>query len=321
MTTAKKHNDSVDFIKFIATLLVVNSHMSISYTKYKFLATGGGIGDSLFFFISGFTLFLGSRLNFVDWYKRRITRIYPAILAAGIIAALFFGCNDNFMYVLAAKRYWFIQCIFICYLFLYPVKMYCKSPKKIFVLSALTVLIIYFLFFDYNNKGFFWGGGYFRWFFYFLIMLQGAIFGMEGRDDYKWWHPIMLFACIASWYGIMYLLGNSQWQIISAIPMLGITYSLYMIGNVPLIKKLYSNRIIGNIIYIVGGLCLECYLIQKFIISDVWNHIFPLNIPLMIFDILVISYIIHILAQVIRQIFGSESFNWKTILLYKKGVN
>lgn len=42
MATTKKHNDSVDFIKFFATLLVVNSHMSISYAKYKFLATGGG---------------------------------------------------------------------------------------------------------------------------------------------------------------------------------------------------------------------------------------------------------------------------------------
>lgn len=43
MATSKKHNDSVDLIKFFATLLVVNSHMSISYAKYKFLATGGGL--------------------------------------------------------------------------------------------------------------------------------------------------------------------------------------------------------------------------------------------------------------------------------------
>ena len=49
---------AIDILKFFAVFLVMNSHMEICYPKFQFLATGGAIGDALFFFASGFTLFL-----------------------------------------------------------------------------------------------------------------------------------------------------------------------------------------------------------------------------------------------------------------------
>lgn len=57
----KKRDNAADFVKVIATLLVLNSHMGICYGSYSSLATGGAIGDALFFFISGVTLFLGGK--------------------------------------------------------------------------------------------------------------------------------------------------------------------------------------------------------------------------------------------------------------------
>ena len=68
---------SIDILKFIAVFLIINSHMDALYPKYKMLATGGAIGDVLFLFASGYTLFLSNRkLRFDNWYKRRINRIY-----------------------------------------------------------------------------------------------------------------------------------------------------------------------------------------------------------------------------------------------------
>ena len=55
--------------------------MELLYGKYNALATGGAIGDVLFFFCSGFTLFLGKMGRFDNWYKRRINRIYPTVFA------------------------------------------------------------------------------------------------------------------------------------------------------------------------------------------------------------------------------------------------
>lgn len=50
----------IDLLKVLAVFLVMNSHMRICYPKYSALATGGAIGDALFFFASGYTLLLSS---------------------------------------------------------------------------------------------------------------------------------------------------------------------------------------------------------------------------------------------------------------------
>ena len=65
--------------------------MELLYGKYNALATGGAIGDVLFFFCSGFTLFLGKMERFDNWYKRRINRIYPTVFAWAIMGAFIFG--------------------------------------------------------------------------------------------------------------------------------------------------------------------------------------------------------------------------------------
>ena len=54
----RERNLNIELLKFLAVVLVANSHMGLLYGKYSFLATGGAIGDALFFFVSGFTLFL-----------------------------------------------------------------------------------------------------------------------------------------------------------------------------------------------------------------------------------------------------------------------
>lgn len=84
----KEKNLSIELLKFFAVMLVFNSHMDALYGKYSFLATGGAIGDTLFFFASGFTIFLGRLGRFDNWYKRRIKRIYPSLIAWAILLSL-----------------------------------------------------------------------------------------------------------------------------------------------------------------------------------------------------------------------------------------
>ena len=59
MEMTKKRDASMDIMKCLAVLLVMNSHMDLLYGKYSALATGGAIGDVLFFFASGYTILLG----------------------------------------------------------------------------------------------------------------------------------------------------------------------------------------------------------------------------------------------------------------------
>lgn len=77
----KKRDISIDIVKFIAVFLIINSHADIMYVKYSQLATGGAIGDALFLFCSGYTLFWSGIKRFDNWYKRHINRIYPSVIA------------------------------------------------------------------------------------------------------------------------------------------------------------------------------------------------------------------------------------------------
>lgn len=47
----KQRDISIDILKFFAVLLITNSHMEPLYGEYSQLATGGAIGDVLFFFV------------------------------------------------------------------------------------------------------------------------------------------------------------------------------------------------------------------------------------------------------------------------------
>lgn len=87
----KKRDVSIDIVKFFAVLLITNSHMDIMYTKMSILATGGAIGDCLFFFASGFTILMGHETNFGNYYKRRIKRIYPTVLSWSLIYSIVWG--------------------------------------------------------------------------------------------------------------------------------------------------------------------------------------------------------------------------------------
>lgn len=50
MYKAPPRDISIDILKCIAAIMITNSHMDILYGDYSYLATGGAIGDALFFF-------------------------------------------------------------------------------------------------------------------------------------------------------------------------------------------------------------------------------------------------------------------------------
>ena len=88
MGVNKVRDISIDILKFFAVFLIINSHADICYPKYSMLATGGAIGDCLFLFASGYTLFWKQPTRFDNWYKRRINRIYPSAIMCALVGAL-----------------------------------------------------------------------------------------------------------------------------------------------------------------------------------------------------------------------------------------
>ena len=56
----KKRNDTIDILKFLAVVLILNSHFDGIYIPpFNKVATGGTIGDALFFFVQDSQCSLG----------------------------------------------------------------------------------------------------------------------------------------------------------------------------------------------------------------------------------------------------------------------
>ena len=90
--------------------------------KFRVLASGGAIGDSLFFFCSGFLLMMGKKLDFFNWYKRRVNRIFPTIFAIALTSIVFFGGDPTLKHVILEGGGWFVQAIFVFYAIYWFVK-------------------------------------------------------------------------------------------------------------------------------------------------------------------------------------------------------
>ncbi len=317
---AQKRIPAIDYLKFIAVFLVMNSHMSICYPRFDFLATGGAIGDALFFFASGFTLFLGKTdVRFDQWYKRRINRIYPSVIATAIVAYAVWHFEENIGDILLGRRYWFLGCIMIYYIVVFPIRKI-RDEKKVYGLFLFWLLVMILSFFlIWKGSAALYSKGLYRCLFFFLFMLLGAIVGKHQSEiHYRWWNIPALIVCAALWFYLVQSGTGERILIWSIFPLLVITYLTYSICNAPILTRLYDSRIGGNIVFIISQLCLEVYLIQKFIITDEFNHLFPLNILLIMLVIILAAYGVKMLAEFISQTFRSEPYDWERLILYKR---
>ena len=113
---------NLDFLKVLAAIFITNSHFIPLYKDISpSLATFGVHGNALFFFVSGFVLMMGFEKKqdlFVNWYKKRIQRLWPSVFLWSIIAAIIWKDPITWKNLLIANNYWFLQCIAIYYIFI-----------------------------------------------------------------------------------------------------------------------------------------------------------------------------------------------------------
>ena len=317
----KERNISIDLLKCFAALLITNSHMGALYGKYSFLAMGGCIGDVLFFFCSGFTLFLkpmdGIR-QFPDWYKRRINRIYPTLITVALLACLFFDVHWDMIDIVLAKRYWFVSCIMLYYIAIFFVGSYFKDRiLSIGILVALGTAVWFF----YETPGFsMYGGHYIRWLLFFDFMLLGAKMGLIAKDIKS--KPAvdvsLLLLSVVCFYALfiggLRIKSISFIQYFSFIPLLCAMYYFYKVGASSWAERLYKSKVGNFFIRFVGGLCLEIYMVQRFLFTEKMNSLFPLNIVIMFVIIFIAAYLTRCVARFISQTLKDAPYEWGKIV-------
>lgn len=318
----KKRDISIDILKFFSVFLIINSHMDILYPKYKILATGGAIGDTLFLFCSGYTLFLGKMDKFDNWYKKRISRIYPSVIICTLMSCLFLQqTNISILSLMGGE---FIIAIMLYYILLYIIQKHLlNNIQWVFACVGVLTLLIYLFFFPYkyetSSKGIYGITTLFRWIPYFGFMLTGALIGIK-KDNLKFHFVIDLVKMIISlilFYGTQFIakiyIVVAPLQIITLIPLLGVVYYFYKICNAPLFTHIYNKSIGHKSIMFVSSICLESYLIQYSLFTDKINFLFPLNLLIMILVVLIVSFICKCLSRIFLQTFNTEPYNWTEI--------
>lgn len=321
---ANGRNAGIDILKFLAVLLITNSHMEPLYGEYSKLATGGAIGDALFFFCSGFTLLMkpmSSAGGFLNWYKRRINRIYPTVFAVAIIGCLIWHDHFDIISIIVEGGGWFVQCIMVYYILLYFIGYYLKQKVKwIISLTSLACFIWYFLM-GGDVSGGIYGWGYFRWLVFFNFMLLGAYMGSEGENmkERNCVKDFALALCGIVLFYVFFILPPQYesirfLEVFSYIPLLIATCYLYHWGNNSKMNILLNHPKIYFLIRFIGGLCLEVYLIQGYLLTDLFNMVFPLNILIIFLIIVIAAYVTRCLARTLSQTFKDEPYDLKKIV-------
>lgn len=271
------------FLRFVAILLITNSHLDKLY-PVSAMATGGQLGNSLFFMLSGFGLAASYRRKgdvFWPWLQRRLSRIYPSVLLVALTAAVItgavfeWGVVDYVRHLLWPTEYWFVAAI-VCFYVPFFWLMMLRSKIVFLVLIGLLFLpYFYFYFTVLDLSRFSVEDGYFKWIFYFQVMLLGGF--LANRDvvtkpiTSPGRNTVLLGLFVMAYFGIKLMVAKgvlTELQfLIHWLTFPIMVFSLFAMDT-HLVKARIMKSVAAPFIALVAGATLEIYLLQKYVYGN-----------------------------------------------------
>ena len=276
---------------------------------------GGLLGDVIFFAVSGFCLY-NIKDNFINWYKKRIIRIYPEVWIITIIYLLigFYTLEkmNIIQYFIYPTYYHFIASIIILYIFYYliiKIEVLRQNIPKLMIGTFIIQLIIYIFF--YNKT-------YYHIdvvrepmirFLFFEAMLLGTYFRinkekyMNKNNKINW--VILLISMLT------YFISKLIFSKIESISILQITNQYILIFTLYYILKCFAGidyklekmpNKLKKIIEYIAKITLEIYLVQYPIIPLLADKMpFPINWIIITGLILILATLLHISVEIITK--------------------
>lgn len=321
---------SLDFLKFIAALMITNSHFQPLYKDISpSLATFGVHGNALFFFVSGYLLMMGFMRGaglpgFVDWYKKRMRRIWPSVFIWTIVVAATCGTALTVGKLVLFEGYWFLQAIAISYIVYFLIGK-CEYSigsnilPYVFGLSLLLTVLYFFLMPKAEGSPFHTG---LHFVCHFSVMVMGGICCMT-RDTLslrKCWIDVIWMLLSFILYFLILKIGKGQdsilyyVQIIALIPLHTFVYYLYKVSSYPWCDICFRMKFLGRTISAVATLTLEIYIVQFTFITDSLNSLFPLNIIIVFGVICMAAYALKVLTSLFLAVMSTEHLAWREIV-------
>lgn len=298
----------VTILRALAACIITNSHYTGVYPT-DLIASGGLLGDVLFFAISGFCLF-HIHDRFPKWYGKRLLRVYPAAFictAVGLLLGVWhsgtvLGYLQLFFF---PKTYHFVTSIVLLYVVYYAIMrietLRSHIPAVLAVVAAIQLLVYLFI---YDRS-------YYHIdtvrepmirFLYLEAMLIGAQFRLKD-SVYRNKRAVVPFVCMLA-ACVLYFASKlfftkaadfSDLQILNQYILLLLLFFVFRTaaGLDAVLCKL--PKWVKRGIEFLSGLTLEIYLVQIILIGIIKSYVtvFPLNWLALTGSIILCAWLLH----------------------------
>ena len=326
---------NLDFLKVLAAIFIANSHFIPLYKDISpSLATFGVHGNALFFFVSGFVLMMGFEKKqdlFVNWYKKRIQRLWPSVFLWSIIAAIIWKDPITWKNLLIANNYWFLQCIAIYYILFYIFGNLNISimgggkicVQKILFMFSIAASLLYFYFMPKATGSIFHTNLHFVC--HFSIMIMGGMTYLY-KDKIKikslWKDCLWAIFWFVLYFIILYIGKGKQdykyyVQIVGLLPLHLFIFYAYKTASYHWCTTLFQSSRWKRILTTIASLTLEIYIVQFHIITDKFNRLFPLNTVIVFIFICITAYCLRVMTSLFLQFLSSAPFEFKNAIKIK----
>ena len=259
-----------------------------------FFSRFGLWGVDVFLFLSGFgCVYALKKYATTTFYKKRLVRLLPACLVAGIVVVLInlhFGAERTeaplWCRALSLHR-WYIQAILICYV-ICPWAYIVIRRYKVFGLILLIIACLLASLFV-PSVGFL----KFSWIVGRIPVFLIGIYVAEYDLTMSWWQCIVSMLCLAAAVVLRLKggIGIIQWPYLlaPAIPLVCMALCR--------LKTIADKMNVSSVIEVFGACSLEIYLIHEYLYWALYKTEFPLGCKYMLFLLLV-----TVLCAVVRKV-------------------
>lgn len=321
----KKKIFGIELLKFLAAIMITNSHFKPLYPDgLSALGTFGAPGNALFFVVSGFTLMLsfGERnQSFSSWYKRRISRIWPSLLAwSCLLYPFIYGEPISLSSLWLGGNYWFIHCIVVYYIIYWLINKFASGSLKTIAVFSIILEIVIFFMMPMHKMSIYQTDYHYICFFSVMIMGGWMSQNKEKVESRNW--MVELAVCIVS-FVLFYAIqavgkGHDGWryyfQITSLIPLHSFLYYLYVLISRPWADRVVKMPVIGVSIRMIAALTLEIYLVGFVYVLTNFNNLFPLNLLIVFGIIVTMAYVVKVISNFIFQTLQEKPYDWRKMI-------
>ena len=315
----KEKKQFINLLRILAAVCITNSHFA-NVWPMSGIASGGMLGDILFFAISGYCLYRPEfkMKDLGRWYIKRIRRIYITVILIALLTSFFTGFPSSasgwlhtFIY---PTNYHFVASIMVLYIVYYLLMNLLKRWKISIGISVvaflMAVLIVYALIFDKSWYHIDVVENHFIRLLFFASMLLGAYFREVEQKAGKYTanstlqNGMLAIVSIIVYFAVRLAVPRFGLHTVQIFTWVAILFALYCIIRWAESLESFLIKLPGKakgILEFLAGITLQIYLVQFPIIERFETLVFPINLFVITIAIVVAATVVYLLDRGIQK--------------------